>query len=435
MSRKIFNIIIIIFIVIAIGVWAFFYFSSKQEAKKQGEDLTFREFFPFGQRESIDFPLLIDLEKTPAPTENPIDDKTEMVKEKLRKISSFPVSGATVVSKTKVEEKGNENGEIIKEEKIVSVARYMEKSTGHLYEMFLDTNEEVKIANTTIPGVNEALFNSDGNSVVLRYLKYDSLNPSLVSIETFSGKIVDDEGNSIKQLRGDFLSQGIEALVLSPNKNNIFYLSNLGEEVVGLTSEVDNSNKKQIFNSQFTEWLPQWATNEKIILTTKPSAKVSGFAYGLNIKTKSFDKILDKVFGLTTLMSPDGKKILYNNSTEGGFNLNTYLTDTNEKVVVELSTLPEKCLWSSLQNNVVFCAVPKYIEAGDYPDIWYQGLFSFSDDLWKLDLETGIFTVLVNPTESLGVEIDAIKLFLDKDENNLFFINKKDQSLWTFDLN
>src|SRR3990167_10593254 len=104
MSRKIFNIIIIIFIVIAIGVWAFFYFSSKQEAKKQGEDLTFREFFPFGQRESIDFPLLIDLEKTvPAPTENPIDDKTEVVKEKLRKISSFPVSGATVVSKTKVE--------------------------------------------------------------------------------------------------------------------------------------------------------------------------------------------------------------------------------------------------------------------------------------------------------------------------------------------
>ena len=79
--------------------------------------------------------------------------------------------------------------------------------------------------------------------------------------------------------------------------------------------------------------------------------------------------------------------------------------------------------------------MPKFINAGLYPDIWYQGEVSFSDQFWKIDIQTGNATLLLDPlTVPGGEEIDGIKLALDKDEDYLFFVNKKDSFLWKLEL-
>jgi hypothetical protein len=126
-------------------------------------------------------------------------------------------------------------------------------------------------------------------------------------------------------------------------------------------------------------------------------------------------------------MSPNGKLILYGNS---GVSLSIYNTTTRDTNILSLNTLPEKCVWSKTSENI-YCAVPKIIESGLYPDSWYQGEVSFSDQFWKIDVLNGNTTLLLDPArEEGGGEIDGVKLALDGNENFLFFINKKDSFLW-----
>ena len=138
-----------------------------------------------------------------------------------------------------------------------------------------------------------------------------------------------------------------------------------------------------------------------------------------------------KINGLTTLASPDGKMILYGNDS---LSLNIYHTDTKVSDPVGVRTMPEKCVWGNA-NDVVYCAAPKSIPLGTYPDSWYQGEVSFNDQIWKIDIKTGNTTMLVDPaTVGNGEEIDGTKLALDAGENYLFFVNKKDSYLWELNL-
>ena len=79
--------------------------------------------------------------------------------------------------------------------------------------------------------------------------------------------------------------------------------------------------------------------------------------------------------------------------------------------------------------------MPKSIATTLYPDAWYQGEVSFSDQIWKIDIQNGTAAMIADPiTIAAGEEIDGIKLALDQSENYLFFVNKKDSFLWELNL-
>jgi hypothetical protein len=68
----------------------------------------------------------------------------------------------------------------------------------------------------------------------------------------------------------------------------------------------------------------------------------------------------------------------------------------------------------------------------EYPDYWYQGLVSFTDYFVKINTKTkNIITIANSQNET---PVDATNLFFNKDESKLFFINKKDSTLWQLDL-
>ena len=135
--------------------------------------------------------------------------------------------------------------------------------------------------------------------------------------------------------------------------------------------------------------------------------------------------------GLTTLTSQDGKLVLY---SDNNLSLNVYNISTKTADTIGVRTLTEKCVWGRA-NDALYCAVPKFIPSALYPDSWYKGGISFSDDIWKIDLKTGNTNIIANPESIEGSEeIDGIKLALDADENYLFFVNKKDSYLWKLNL-
>jgi len=153
--------------------------------------------------------------------------------------------------------------------------------------------------------------------------------------------------------------------------------------------------------------------------------------YSMDGSGKNLTKILGGVNGLTTKGSPNGKLVLFSDSN---LSLRVYHTDTRNSDTLSLRTLPEKCVWGKA-SDAIYCAVPKSISSGAYPDSWYQGEVSFSDQFWKIDLKTGNATLIIDPMSvSGGEEVDGTKLALDESENYLFFVNKKDSFLWELDL-
>src|SRR3989344_408453 len=131
----------------------------------------------------------------------------------------------------------------------------------------------------------------------------------------------------------------------------------------------------------------------------------------------------NNIIGATLNFSDNNKMALYGNNS---LSLYIYSTDNGNSDILGVKTLPEKCVWGKA-NDFIYCAVPKFIDVGKYPDAWYQGEVSFSDQFWKIDAKNRNASLILDPAIIVGgEEIDGIKLALDGNENYLFFVNKKD---------
>jgi hypothetical protein len=407
MSKKTKIILILIFILI-IAIVGFLLYKSKTE-EPVINPITNKPFDPFGTNEPQN--------NTDGDGNNTgIDwtDNTLQENSKFHQLTDFAVAGASFFENPQITT-GADN---IKTEILTPTLRYVERSTGHVHQMELDTKETIKVSNSTIPNVYEVLINKVANTFIYRYLGSDSQ-----IITTFIAKLGDS--------KGEFLPSNITEMSLSPDKTKTFYMVKNSDGVIGFTLSLDDNKKSQIFTSPFSEWLSQWATNQKIYLTTKPSYAVSGSLFGLDITSGTLTKIFGGIEGLTTLSNSNGLKVLYGASLDTGPKLGIF--DAVEHSTKDLDTygLPEKCIWSK-DDISVYCAVPNLVRGTEYPDVWYQGLISFDDFFVKINTETGEKTTLANSKNE--VPVDATHLFLDQKESNLFFINKKNSTLWSLDL-
>ncbi|MEI8269869.1 MAG: hypothetical protein WCG45_00710 [bacterium] len=461
MSKKSIIIIGIVLVIAMVGVFVFF--SSFKPAGNindgTGGTNFFSTIFPFGKSTTTN----TGTPTPPADVSGYIPPEIPVTqRELLNKISTMPIAGYGIFTKerfkdvvipppapevtvvedintgTTTEQKPvdtktkNEKTKIIPTAPLTEYAtalRYVEKATGNIYQTFADKIYELKFTTTIIPAVYDAYFGDNGSSVVMRYLKEDQN-----TIDSFAGtmpKEVLGGDTSSTELIGTFLPENIKDISVSPNNSSIFYLFENGNNAIGVTATPSGDKKNQIFSSPFTEWLSQWPNNRMITLTTKPSFSVPGFMYSIDPNVKKLNKILGDIKGLTTLTSPSGKLVLYNNNN---LSLRIYNTDTENSVSVGIKTMPEKCVWDK-NSTIIYCAVPKYLPVSNYPDSWYQGEVSFSDDIWRLNVDNGSAVDIADPNSfTNGQDIDGIKLSLDEKGDYLFFVNKKDSYLWELQL-
>jgi hypothetical protein len=450
MSKKI---TIIIGVVLIIFLFILGYaFLSKPNTTNTTEQTTgtnfFSNIFPFLKSTSNLTNSILDLLK-------PSEEKVAPQETSLIKVSSFPIAGFGVFNKERFVEVPEVSPAIIAPTtettntsstttnkipeikptppptEFIPTIKYVEKATGNIYQTYADKIDERKLSSNILPTIYESFFgfNKDSESVIMRYLQENNIIETFVRTlpkQILGGDIVEDNSTP-----GSFLPENITDLSISPDASQIFFLFNVQNSSVGITASSTGDKKTQIFVSPFTEWLSQWPNDRMITLTTKPSYNVPGYMYAIDPTKKDFNKILGGINGLTTLTSPSGKMVLYS-----GNNLSIYLYDTTTKnsKFIGLNTLPEKCVWDKTSTSI-YCAVPKDIPAGQYPDSWYMGEISFSDDIWKIDIASGNTILVADPTNVQGgEEIDGIKLAVDENQKYLFFVNKKDSYLWEFSL-
>lgn len=448
MARKFLIFIIILFVLGFIGfaIWFFFFFQKDvalNPFNNESEEPT-TQLFPATQNgtqpndneedSGLGFQVAGEDEEIP----------------KLRQISMAPVSGFTTFTNEVVknqiklvenEENPDEKPKEVEEEVTITedTYRFIERGTGHLYETTENTLNNSRLSNITIPKIQEAIFNSNGNNVLFRYLDSDQNIIETTLMELFVPKSTTStttERTEESKLIGNIPFPGILSIAVSPSKNSYFYLldSGLSTQVSGYITDFGQKGGVNVFNSPLKQWIIDWPTLNQITLTSKAHSSAEGVMFTLNTKSGATEKIIYGKKGLTTLMSPDGKYVLYSESQQNK-SVELFIRDiaSNSDISLNLQGLPEKCVWSKTNEFIIYCAVPSPLLRGDYPEDWYLGNTSFNDNIWKIDLEKLEYDLLLSNDRQEGFptdKFDVVNPQLSADEDHFIFMNKKDLTLW-----
>jgi hypothetical protein len=322
-----------------------------------------------------------------------------------------------------------------------TVLRFIDRGTGHVYEAPANSLDVKKLSNTTLPRVYESYWNRNATGFTLRYMKTDTdvistFYAELKSLLSPATTTAASASTTDFELRGKYLSSGITEIAISPKKDKLFELVATDSGSIGYVSSFDERTKVQIFETLFTQLNVEWPEENTVSLTTKGSSFEPGFLYFFDIKKASMKSVLGGIRGLSTLTSRDASKVLYSGTNGRTIKSAVYDVKTGKSEDMVFRTPPEKCVWSTLDQDDLYCAVPSNIptDEANYPDAWYQGKVSFVDNIWHIDTKTGEVHQIASLLSDSGKLIDAINLMLDPKEHFLYFINKKDLSLWSLDI-
>ena len=319
----------------------------------------------------------------------------------LFRISEDPVVGATLASDGKH-------------------VRYFKRASGNLFETDFTGKNEIRVSNVTIPAILKVNWTSSKTYAIISYYadgEIRRLYSQYSGTSTVSSAFLP---NNIQEITASRADDMIAYTVLTNGKTALF------------TARPNNTNIKNVYSPPAPDFELSWPTASIIALKQKSSAYAPGFLFTLNPSSKLLTRILAKREGLDVLWSPHGSHMLFMETTNEGTQIHLGVATLKDTTVVTLPiiTLPEKCTWAPASDSILYCAIPETIPRGaNLPDEWWQGSISFNDGLWHINVTTGERQQLL-PTQQL----DAINLFLSKDESFVFFTNKKDGTLWSLRL-
>ena len=403
MSKKLFVIIIsIVLTLFLISLVGYYLILQNNTDTGSGGGSIFRNFFPFGGGATTEPPVIEEPPVIPPPP-------TQSATQKLRKISAEPVAGAGVL-----------------DVKAGTLVRHIEKATGHIFETELFSSNQNRISNTTIPLVYDAVWGNKNNSLVARYLKDDNQ-----TIDTYGLLIKEVSTSTENTVSAIKLSENLSQI--SVFGNSVFSLEHKPDSSLGFISNFDGTKKVQIWNSPVKELLAQYVNSKTVALTTKPDQNTEGFLFFVDTGNAQTKKIIGNVFGLSTLVNDTATQLIFLDQKDA---LRMFMFDVKSKSSTNMTppTLPEKCVWSKKDRNIIYCAVPEEFMDRDSLTLWYRGFIYFTDNIWKYDIKNNISNVMTSLFNESREQIDVTKLLLSENEQYLVFVNKIDNSLWSLDL-
>jgi len=298
--------------------------------------------------------------------------------------------------------------------------RFIERQSGNIYAFRVHDRVLTRVSNRTLPGIQEAVWASDGSRAFVRYLSRAA--DGVEHVDTYA--LPSDGGD------GYFLEKDLEQVAVR-GTSTVFSLLPSTSGSIGSLSDLDGTSVRTLFTSALSRMRAGFSGGD-IVATTKASIGLDGYSFLVSGTTGTFTRILGPLRGLSALPNTEGTSVLYSYVDRGRVYLQTLDLATRNAVALPLSTFADKCAWAT-GGRAVYCGVPTAL-AGNMPDDWYQGAATFSDRIWRIDLDTRLATLVVDPGQVADVTIDAINLTLDPESDTLVFTNKKDGTLWVYDL-
>ena len=337
---------------------------------------------------------------TPPPvTDSPsIDTLVDTKEGKLRQLTTRPVAGfAATTTATS------------------SFIRYVEKGTGHVYEIDLTNGVETIISRTTTPQTVEAIFSPDANIVALT--AYDNY-----TTRVFVGTINEEK------LTGITLEPGAENLAFDSNADVLYSIVRSGV-TTGYRHNLTTATRAEIFTFNFGELDITWGNGiTDIYLTTKPSPNLESFIY--KIVNGVVTPVIDPGYGMSALIS-DETIITTKNVGD------TYVSEAwqnNVATKLPTLTLKEKCTFNTSNHNYFWCASTVEAPSSTYIDDWYKGVTKADDYLWLINISKQTAELVASPKKLISKSLDMTNLQINVNNTQLFFKDRTDQTLWLLDL-
>lgn len=293
--------------------------------------------------------------------------------------------------------------------------RFVDKATGDVLEYTHETKNTARVIRETIPRVLSATFSTDGRTV---YRQYVDDAGTLVTVRT-------PLTNTGEGIRSTPLPNG--TLYVAPLQQAEFVLVHTANGTSLIRTE-QKDESESLWSSGLFGWNVSFA-GDTILIYQNPSYDIPGVVYTFNSTSNTVGIPFASVRGFVPLPHPKQNSVLFSRSGGNVTSLFVHNLSDHTEQALAVRTLANKCVWSLLQKDTAFCAVPKSIPQRDIPDAWYRGEVAFADDWYKVNTQTGKSTLLYDTQENSST-IDVEKPMLNSNETALFFINKEDESLW-----
>ncbi len=394
MKRSTFIIIIFVIILALFGAWVYSLLYGSPETR---EDL-FARFDFFGGEETDITPII-----TETPTPEPEPELIPPSAEKLRQLTTRPVIGFREIAAASTSPQ---------------IVLYVEAGTGHIYQLNLTTGEDTRVSNVTIPTASRAEISPSGEYVAIR-----------------SGYTTDSELALIT------LGTEVQSTIL-PTKASSFYFSHNNELLVAevkpegttITSiHPVTQAAKPLYTIPFQNSTIVWSEHDTVPHYVYPKATnlLQGYLYQLKLGT--IYRVPLAGDGLTA--EANATYIVSGTRANEFYQSSIFNITNNSTTPAPIIFLPEKCVFRDANSSLLFCGYDLTASyTHEFPNNWYKGDISFSDRIWKVDLEKLTASQLVAPVTVAGREIDITRMSIDGAGGSLYFINKHDNYLWTYEI-
>lgn len=353
------------------------------------------------------------------PDGRPVQGAGTVVAPRLIRISDAPVARGAAALHIPTTTATSTEGTTAQEED--TEIRFIERQSGNVYAFRLHDRVLTRISNQTIPGIQEAVWTSDGSRAFMRYLTRTAAGTD--QIDTYAFHVTGEEA-------GYFLAPQLSQVLLLANNRVLSILPGVAGSV-GSVSQINGGEPGTFFSSPLSR-LTVSVSGAGLIAHTRASSALDGYAFSVSGISGEFTRLIGPARGLTSLANPEGTFAVFSYLSQGRVVLQARNLETRETIALPLATLTEKCAWAP-GGLSLYCAVPTTM-TGNLPDDWYQGAVSFTDRIWHINLETRLAELVVDPMQVGEVAIDAVGLTIDSERDVLVFMNKKDATLWAYDL-
>lgn len=427
--KKLLLILLIILLLALLGFGIFYFLGNgKNKVADFFGDNTFGTFFDTQTQSQNDLPIIN--------TNNTLPDTTpssqEYIAPVLRQISFEPISGYTFYSTTSTSTKDTVNEEGLSSTKEIAatstVIRFQERATGHIYDVFEFLPAPQKISNITVQKIYSTIFSKNKDSFIYQTLSFNN-----EQIQTSFAKLVFSTSTEV-QLSQNQISSTVNDFIFNSDANKLVFSVKQNNTSSIYTSDMDRTKEKPVTTLSFNEFIFDSINQNEVLITTKASRDIPGYAYTLNLTTGSLNKILGNINGLLVKVSPDKKYYIYSQSEYSRPSVRIYNTETKTTNIITIDTLPsEKCVFSQKNKDEAYCFGSLIYKPSTYPDDWYKGKITNYESLYKINL-TNNFTQALYSFEEGELSFDVTNPKLTTKDNFIVFENKNDFTLWSIDL-
>ncbi len=312
--------------------------------------------------------------------------------------------------------------------------RYVERASGYVLEANPRTGSVMRLTNTLVPKVYEALLSENGH-VVQRSLDATG------NITTFAGIVAtstdtSSASSSSKTLLGVYLPKNIASMSVNSRSGALFYIVKGAGGSAAISAEWNGEKQKVLLESAVLSWRPSILEDGRAILVQAAADNVLGYSYELK-QGGVLSPLLPPLPGLVlrvraTSKAPETNALLWSQSTRGELRLFVRVGENTTAVQIPVRTVADKCAWSPEKEFVAYCGVPQGTTGVNFLDKWYQGAAHSSDALWRIDASAGTAELVYTPPSNTPVDVE--NMALDRTGEYLAFTNAADKSLWLFRL-